>query len=57
MSQIKPGYMGVEIYVCNNNFKLDMNCDISSNNTIWARFMSFCGGHFEFRWVIFIMTD
>ena len=20
-------------------------------------FMSFCGGHFEFGWVIFIMTD
>ena len=34
-----------------------MNCDFSSNNNIWACFMSFCVGHFKFCWVIFIMTD
>ena len=36
---------------------LEMNCDFSSNNNFGVGFMSFCGGHFEFGWAIFIMTD
>ena len=34
-----------------------LNCDFSSNNNVWTKFYEFFGGHFEFRWVIFIMTD
>ena len=36
-------------------FELDMNCDFSSNNNIWAWFYEF--SWLPFSWVVFIMTD
>ena len=34
-----------------------MNCDFSSNSNVWAEFYDFFDDHYEFCWVIFIMTD
>ena len=33
------------------------NGDLSSNDNARTKFYTFFCGHFEFRWIIFIMTD
>ena len=43
--------------VSNSNFKLEENCDFSSNSNVWTGFYELFVGHFKFCWVIFIMTD
>ena len=40
-------------YFCQLQLQLDVNCDFLINNNVWTRFYEFCGGHFEFCWVIF----